>query len=928
MYPSIAWGSTLSVDTNTSGVISVSVDSVYKVDFYKTDTSNYILFYDKAQDNSTPDQTFSILGPQIREASTIYRLAYDSNRQVTLLEDTGTRVKIRVKGGLSQSSSLTYLQDDASTNTLEVIEDYVFTPESINVYQQWDFKSGIALDNSTVEDGLSWLNLEFGDTTGTHDDTIIYGDGSTDTSTSVTGSIANTNTYFVDQGLSTYQDYFVGIGNNGWLDFSGSGTSDWYYSIDTSNDVDLLRTRQQNDNISGKYYDNWFLSFVDQTDLDTSSERESLNNSYRNPDELNDGLFAGGGWDDSVEGTDISSNDYYNQYENSYLLRADISELQYDIDGDTYIQYKPMLKYRNYRKASLPTPILLEGTTLTSGTDYNIDYKPFSTAFFDQDIVAYFPLQSVSADIGSDLTNSGCAFSTALFGFGLECNANSEDANFLIANNIDYTKGALEFWLQPASSSNDNTKRVYLNSNSGSDQFTFYKSSTNDLFFTIADGTNTFTETISSADYSWNQNDWVHIRLEWNDSITIADQQKIFINFSEPTHTDSTGDYDGSLVDTGTTMYLGNDSASGTSYANAIIDEFYIYDYNGSGSVASSKYLASGGDTNSSNEYLADNSTNFTFDFNSIDANGRGEYFYLGSDSKFSGVNLNFTTLGVQGSSVTIDWEYWNGSSWQTLTITEKESGSSKFIADGNFYYTVPNDWAKYALHNSPKLYYIRASLSSGNYSTKPIENTIYTDIVLLQYLSNISTADQTFNIPLYSPSLSFIIEAVGANTVTNAITTSVASTYNSIPFGYLGVSSPTYAAHKLSVNTNTDYGYTVYARLQYDLQGVNPANNIDPFASTGVSWTSPVVWQSPTGTSANVDTGWFGANTSDTRVPGWSDAGAKFGPVSTSDVAVMYSSGADTGTTVYVTYAIDVNQYQPTDLYSSVIEYTVVPTY
>lgn len=178
-------------------------------------------------------------------------------------------------------------------------------------------------------------------------------------------------------------------------------------------------------------------------------------------------------------------------------------------------------------------------------------------------------------------------------------------------------------------------------------------------------------------------------------------------------------------------------------------------------------------------------------------------------------------------------------------------------------------------------------------------------------------------------PSLTFSIADVGAYTVTNGITTNVASTFSLLPFGDISPHNPKYLAHQLSVTTNAPGGYTVNMKLLNYLQGYIPANKIDPFAAPGVTWSSPQTWSSPTSDIPNVSTGWIGANTSDTRVEGWSDGAGKFGPVSTLPYPVMYSSGPDTsGTTVYVTYALEVNNYQPTDLYAGTLIYTIIPVY
>lgn len=174
-------------------------------------------------------------------------------------------------------------------------------------------------------------------------------------------------------------------------------------------------------------------------------------------------------------------------------------------------------------------------------------------------------------------------------------------------------------------------------------------------------------------------------------------------------------------------------------------------------------------------------------------------------------------------------------------------------------------------------------------------------------------------------PSLTFSVAGVAANTTTNGVTTSVTSQADKLDFGSLIVSTPKYIAHQLSVTTNAASGYTVSLKMNSTLQGNYPANIIEEFPAT---WNSPQAWTEPTGTTANVNTGWFGANTSDTRVSGWASGSGLFGPVGTTSHPVMNSTGIDGGSSIYVTYVIEVNRYQPTDTYAGTLVYNILPVY
>jgi len=174
-------------------------------------------------------------------------------------------------------------------------------------------------------------------------------------------------------------------------------------------------------------------------------------------------------------------------------------------------------------------------------------------------------------------------------------------------------------------------------------------------------------------------------------------------------------------------------------------------------------------------------------------------------------------------------------------------------------------------------------------------------------------------------PELKFVINEVPSGTQTNGVTTNRSSYFNRLDFDHLEPLRPAYMAHQLQVTTNANSGYTVTVKMTDYMQGGYPGNNFDEFPTT---WENPIAWYHPDGTAKNVNSGWIGANTSDTRVTGWSDASGKFGPLGTVSNVVMYSPTADPGTSVYVTYAVEVNKYQPTDLYAGGLIYNILPTY
>ncbi len=134
--------------------------------------------------------------------------------------------------------------------------------------------------------------------------------------------------------------------------------------------------------------------------------------------------------------------------------------------------------------------------------------------------------------------------------------------------------------------------------------------------------------------------------------------------------------------------------------------------------------IANGGNVGP-NEYLADRSSgkNFILSFTTAGSS----CLYLGSDSKFRGVNVALATAGVP-SGTDLQWDYWNGlsSSWTSLETGPFNDPTYNFQWEGPIYW--PNDpafWAATSVSGSPSLYYVRACLASGSYTTLPTEAAI-----------------------------------------------------------------------------------------------------------------------------------------------------------------------------------------------------------
>ena len=97
-----------------------------------------------------------------------------------------------------------------------------------------------------------------------------------------------------------------------------------------------------------------------------------------------------------------------------------------------------------------------------------------------------------------------------------------------------------------------------------------------------------------------------------------------------------------------------------------------------------------------------------------------GDVFYIGHAEPFTGVEIDIGTAGVGG---TVVWEYWDGSAWQALSVTDGTAGFTAAPGNHDLTFTPPGDWAATQINaavQGEKLYYIRARLTAV-YTTNPI---------------------------------------------------------------------------------------------------------------------------------------------------------------------------------------------------------------
>lgn len=178
---------------------------------------------------------------------------------------------------------------------------------------------------------------------------------------------------------------------------------------------------------------------------------------------------------------------------------------------------------------------------------------------------------------------------------------------------------------------------------------------------------------------------------------------------------------------------------------------------------------------------------------------------------------------------------------------------------------------------------------------------------------------------------LSFSLAAATSGNVNGAaITVTSGTSASTIPFGTLAAATPSIAAHDVTVTTNASGGYTVTVKTAADPPLVSGSENIDKFTGTNAA---PAVWSSPNGSSASVNTGFFGYTTEDATLgtgtaARFTDTGNEWAGATTSPLEVIYSATGVSSQTTRVGWQAEVNAIQPAGSYTGTVVMVATPTY
>lgn len=164
-------------------------------------------------------------------------------------------------------------------------------------------------------------------------------------------------------------------------------------------------------------------------------------------------------------------------------------------------------------------------------------------------------------------------------------------------------------------------------------------------------------------------------------------------------------------------------------------------------------------------------------------------------------------------------------------------------------------------------------------------------------------------------PSISFSVGDYGSAVNSSGDTSPVTTTATTIPFGNVSGGGTAWGSQTLTVGTNAAHGYSLYVK---DTQSLTDTNSDTIRDQSGTPGTAAAFdgssSQSSFGYTADNANVVFGAN--------------KWAGLTTSNTAIASNTGAVASDATHVEYKVQVSNTQPAGTYSTVIVYTVAPSY
>ncbi len=187
-----------------------------------------------------------------------------------------------------------------------------------------------------------------------------------------------------------------------------------------------------------------------------------------------------------------------------------------------------------------------------------------------------------------------------------------------------------------------------------------------------------------------------------------------------------------------------------------------------------------------------------------------------------------------------------------------------------------------------------------------------------------LNTGETYPSLSVEGTTLTVTIGGIGSGTATEGVTTDVATTATTVPFGTLSIGSEIEAAQRLTVTTNATEGYQVFAFQTQGLIRSGPSE-ITPVTGTNAS---PVSW---TAGCPSSQAGCYGYHAGDDVLAGGSTrfaANNTYARLESTAREVAFNSGPVTSEATDIVYKLQITNQQESGGYESSLVYIVVPTF
>ena len=648
--------------------------------------------------NTGANNEYALNDFALYNAPTTYQLNAETAAALELLEVTPLRTLVRAQGELGNVAGFDYRQDTTVYSSGKLYNRMQFTNNTggpLSTYQvNW---------YGGADYSVNWLGLT--DPEGTLSD--------------ATEPNAYTDDYALKyaDAASPGDEHFGNILFIPSRDYSEFSETGWEWKNDSGDDgghIKLIGT--ETFGVGGGITVTHNTVLKPDT-IESIAEARPFADDYRLPDVLN--VTTGSEWFHASENTS-SPSDAFNEAEGAYTLDFDpINGLVFDIDGGTTERRLPVHKIRQWRSLGGASSVSFTGTQ----TAWEVETQtgdPTPSASNNGVLETHRVLIKQPF-----VVRGGSAFRVKLRGHttlpapGL--------ANFHIAE-VDPGDDRVVVdatWTQVTFSGGSTTVSLAAGGSVWSDWITFNldPAKTYSLTFFLP---------VNSA-----SSEWIGCSgCGTQKYLTVGSDSSAILDWSGiPPATSTRIDFVEELEVRGTVPLDSSDFQSAVKpFARS-----YFCD-------PACETLAHGGLTTDNVEYLASPSRNYPMTFSGSDT------VYFATDAQFRGINVSLAVPGV--GSADLQWQYWNGGSWANLeAVAGFTDQTSSFTADGTIFWTDdPASWSTTSVNGSPELYYVRAQLASGSYTTHPTERLLKTDILLFRYCGNLVQDTQQFDFAVPVP--------------------------------------------------------------------------------------------------------------------------------------------------------------------------------